>query len=1109
MSGVQLRISLFNATGLPKQSIYPMVNLAQNSSLLFITETWLLPPNKYSLPTWKQFHTYGAPVNSYNLHRGQFGIALLVNPDFKLPIHHITHSNPLLAKFTLSIIINSKLLIHCLYLPPSLGSDQVSEILALLPMDYPSTTKTIICGDLNSRIGELVGDGRFNTRGRIFHNWMQSHDLILWNQRLAFGQPTFCAYQGTSIIDYFLSNTELDSPSLFIRDDLSLRSNHKFMSFTFHLPQLYSFQGLSNEIARSQWNLRKLKKTKYRDEYQEVFAHNLPPDVDLNNTPSFTDADAAYTYIEQFSDILCQRIYGSLDQVCGKRDPTAADHLKQFWTDEMTSTFNLKQFYYNKWRKANGLNCLTYWLKHQETSALLQRLIKQRRRETWKHFCDKMAKGDYSKAIARFSRIRKNRSVKPSFSPDPNINRAPADAMADHLKDIFAGQLLPSSSMGPTLHSRTGPPYDLDSCPFSSDQIHETLKRLPRKKAPGIDHLQTEMLLPLATSLAPQLLHLFRVCWQWSFTPLSWRVAQVVPIHKKGSKTDPGNFRPISLTSIFRKLFEKCLYPNLLEESPPLDIAQGGFRESRSSLDQVECLVEICTILRRNRDCFPTLAFLDIKSAYDTVDRSYVWNALEPYLSPALLGVLQNLFDQVHIEVLLDNRTSYRFSPTTGVLQGSILSPFLYSIYINQLPALLRLPNQIGDSPSRDVVNQLVPSLNCLLYADDVVLIASPETIPALLTKCETHSYSLGYRWNPLKCVVVAPADDNTSYKLYGTDIPKEHVFPYLGIPIKAGGYIDYPSLVQNNINKASLTMNQLASIGVNAKGFSPLLSSRFYCQMVRSQLDYGLAVSPLSAALIKQLDTFQNSCIRRIFGGHSRSSAKVMLHLVKIPSMKARIAALQAQYVFRSTCLPDDTLLANLLPYIQNSSVQSHWYKLSLTNLWHSYCKPQISSGLDKKTFFAIRDTFFVDQLQSLRSASDSLLLSSCRTSLGIDPILWLPMTCSERSRVLRWRLGWLPGGKPKECIFHPQHNWSRRHAFECLHIHHRLFLPSSIEDPISFLLNLLPLHKPRPTDSHSWYILWPILCTILHELDYYFHGECPPPPIDPGVKLLKWLSK
>ena len=107
-------------------------------------------------------------------------------------------------------------------------------------------------------------------------------------------------------------------------------------------------------------------------------------------------------------------------------------------------------------------------------------------------------------------------------------------------------------------------------------------------------------------------------------------------------------------------------------------------RESRSSLDQVQCLVEICSIFRRNHNSFPTLAILDIKSAYDTVNRSHIWRELQSHLCPDLQGILKNPFDHVQIEILLDNRVSYRFSPVTGVLQGSFLSPFLYSIYIDQ-----------------------------------------------------------------------------------------------------------------------------------------------------------------------------------------------------------------------------------------------------------------------------------------------------------------------------------------------------------------------------------------------------------------------------------------
>ena len=134
-----LRISLFNATGLPKQAISPILQLSQNSDLLFVTETWLLSPNRYPT-TWHQYHTYGSPTNSYNIHRGTLGLALLVNPTCKLPIYHISHEHPLLAKYSLSIILSSKILIHCLYLPPSLETEVISQILDLLPLHISNTT---------------------------------------------------------------------------------------------------------------------------------------------------------------------------------------------------------------------------------------------------------------------------------------------------------------------------------------------------------------------------------------------------------------------------------------------------------------------------------------------------------------------------------------------------------------------------------------------------------------------------------------------------------------------------------------------------------------------------------------------------------------------------------------------------------------------------------------------------------------------------------------------------------------------------------------------------------------------------------------------------------
>ncbi|KAI7893291.1 uncharacterized protein EV154DRAFT_386320, partial [Mucor mucedo] len=63
------------------------------------------------------------------------------------------------------------------------------------------------------------------------------------------------------------------------------------------------------------------------------------------------------------------------------------------------------------------------------------------------------------------------------------------------------------------------------------------------------------------------------------------------------------------------------------------------------------------------------------------------------------------------------------------------------------------------------------------------------------------------------------------------------------------------------------------------------------------------------------------------------------------------------------------------------------------------------------------------------------------------------------------------VPGGKPKACPYHPDKNWSRRHATECLHIHRHLYMPITIDDPLSFMTNLLPIRKPcRKSDSISW---------------------------------------
>lgn len=95
---------------------------------------------------------------------------------------------------------------------------------------------------------------------------------------------------------------------------------------------------------------------------------------------------------------------------------------------------------------------------------------------------------------------------------------------------------------------------------------------------------------------------------------------KLFPFARKGTYDDPGNYRTVSLTKMFRKLLERRLHPLISIQSPILDLAQDGFREARGSLDQELCLAKICNILRQCHHISPVLAFLGIKSAYATVD---------------------------------------------------------------------------------------------------------------------------------------------------------------------------------------------------------------------------------------------------------------------------------------------------------------------------------------------------------------------------------------------------------------------------------------------------------------------------------------------------------
>lgn len=1052
------------------------------------------------------------------------GITLLVNPSNPYPVSPITRPNHQYSPYTFSCIF-ANTLIHCVYLPPSLSTDKAMDILDSLPLEHSNTTNTIICGDFNARLGTMVGDATATVRGYKLRIWMESLGLYLWNAELAKGAPTFINHNGSSIIDLFFSTQRLLNAAMIIQDEVSLDSDHKITHLIFDSNQPPPQQ---KPPPRRQWKLYKLSDPKARQNYIDHFSTNIR---ELTYTlDNLVESANPQPNIDELTKQLNDALYTSLDTALGAKTPSAKPaRQKWFRNNDIQKAINHREYCYRKWRKASGLNKLHWWIKHQEARAHVRLKVNKRRGETWRKFCSKLDNGDFNKALATISKIKRNRTLQPTYTHPEGPDMA-AQKMADHLQAVFSGNLMHEQT--PTIPINV-PPHNTnndttnptmtndDTKPFTTEQVSKAIERLPTNKAPGADHIRSEMIKPIIHLVAPPITSLFNLCWRTSQVPTLWRIAQVIPIYKhKGTPDEPANYRPISLTSVFRKLLETCLHQELVDLGPPLDIVQGGFRAHRSALDQARCLHELSIRHKKHHGSPPVLVFLDIKSAYDTVDRRIIWQALTPHISTCFLALLKKLFDDVFIEVLLSNSTSAQFQPVTGVLQGSVLSPTLYSYYIDSLPKFVReaeieMDPDFQHNPCTTIDGNII---NSLLYADDVVIIGTWQSIPHLLAACERHSTLLGYRWNPTKCVLLSAEEKPQGQRdptLYDVPIPSDNSFPYLGVPFKANGTLDPETLIHTRTQKALSSMRILRAVGSRPSGFGRILACRMYRQFIRPKMEYGLAIQTIGKRLSNVLDNAQSNSIRMIYGASTRASTQVMCHMANLPRMEDRITILQAKFILRAHNQPEDSLITQLRRIITRRRTQTKsWSSLLRTNIiWSELPSPRSNTNrIQMKGAIRI---FLQNRLQIYKNRRGTKLLNACRPNNGIDPILWLPMSTAERSRCVRWRIGWLPGGKPRACPrCHEQKGTTRPHLIKCINMHIRLEIHYSIEDPISWIFNHLPKSRPRKTTiRHYWQSIWPTVCLILDELEHIQHPEYQPNSAysenNPGHHLVQWLSQ
>ena len=812
-----------------------MATLSTTPDVLILQETHLV--ERYS----PKIQGYSLFRKDNSLHSG--GLAIFVKDNLPATILNI----PGTTSIEVHCISVQHLTFYNIYISPN-------HILSVNDLAFMNglPKRTIILGDFNAyhQCWSTSRNPLTSRRGQILYEVIDKNELVILNTT----EPTRInlatnAVNRWSLLDLTLATPDIASKCRTLVTDQLLGSDHYIIITTINsrvlrsgpLPRKWSW-------GRANW---------------EKFSRLVDKQL-ANSTSSGASISAS-------ADEMNSVITSSLISAAEKSIPRTRNVGKMpvpWWNTDCERAIRLKKASYLKMKKSFKIE---YVIDFKRRRSECRCTILKAKRQYWKNFCESLDINTNINKVWKISRTLagiSNYKTFPTLRSEDNEtvtdDKCKADILADTFAKVSSSSNYPSTfdasafslELSETATIMSQPRDDTLNGPFTLIELKSAISSR-KNSSPGHDKICYAMLKNLPQNGLISLLDLYNSSWSNGVVPANWKHSVVCPIPKSGKDpSDRRSYRPISLTSHIGKIMEIMVAKRLewfLEANNLLHKSQSGFRHGRSTLDHVLQLHDtVYKSLINHRSVIAV--FLDIVRAYDMVWRDGL------IIKLARLGVQGKMLKWIHS--LISNRSfrvrvGLELSDTmiteNGIPQGSVISPLLFAVMVNDLPDVIKSGHGIyaddcavwkSGTSIRELLKSLQSTLNAVSeWCSRWGFVLSKEKSVAMLF---TRKRSVG----PL------------SLTINGTSLAFVEEFKYLGIIFDR--HLTYKYHIDYLVTKCVKRLNLLKLLSGTYWGAGKETLLIIYRTQIRSLLDFGMpAYFFASKHLLDRLQRIQNQALR------------------------------------------------------------------------------------------------------------------------------------------------------------------------------------------------------------------------------------------------------